>query len=556
MNTLLHLLTGENVPHILFIYSLVITLGLMIGSIPVCGIRLGVAGVLFSGILFGHFDLGVDPHILEFMRELGLILFVYSIGMQVGPGFFSSLKRSGLKLNLLAASVVLCGFGITTIYILTGLIPAASAVGLFAGATTNTPSLGAAQQTIATLPGLTEETLQLPGLAYAIAYPFGIVGIILSLLLIKTIFKISLPHEHTAFEKFQIEHTPPLASADFIVENPNIDGKTIAELPMLKEGGVVTSRVMHRDEVSLARPDTRLHLQDIIHVVGPKNKLKNLLVLVGSQSAVNLKADVKSPVVSQKIIVTHEKVVGKSIKEIRLSSFSDVTVTRINRAGIEFTATEDLEIQYADTLVVVGEETAIDKIARVLGNTPKALGTVHLMPVFIGISLGIYIGSIPVYLPGVPAPIRLGLAGGPLLASICLSRIGHIGPVIWYLPQSANTILREFGITLFLACVGLSSGRHFLHTLLEGDGLKWIVAGAAITMIPLVIIALLARLWLKVNYFSICGLLAGSMTDPPALAFANNQTKTNAASLAYATVYPLVMILRVIAAQVLVIFFM
>ncbi|MGE0267393.1 MAG: putative transporter [Candidatus Omnitrophota bacterium] len=555
MNTLINLLTGENISHVLFIYSLVITLGLMIGNVAVFGIRLGVAGVLFAGIIFGHFHMGVDQHILEFTRELGLILFVYSIGLQVGPGFFSSLKRSGLALNLLAAGVVLCGFAITAVYILTGLVPTASAVGLFSGATTNTPSLGAAQQTLAMMPGLPENTPQLPGLAYAMAYPFGIMGIILAMLLVRFLFKIDLKTEQAAFEKFQKESTPPLASLDFCVENTNIDGKTIAELPFIKEAGVVISRVMHQDVVTLAKPDTVLRLQDTVHAVGPKNKLKNLLVLIGSQSAVNLHADVKSPVVSRRIIVTQGKMVGKSIKEISLSGFSDVTVTRINRSGIEFSATPDLDIQYADTIVVVGEEDALDRMSSVLGDTPKELGVVHLMPVFIGIAIGIFIGSIPIHLPLIPVPVRLGLAGGPLLAAICLSRLGHIGPVIWYLPKSANFMLREFGIALFLSCVGLSSGKNFLHTLVAGEGLSWIAAGAVITFLPLMITAFIARIWLKLNYFTICGLLAGSMTDPPALAFANAQSKTNAVSLSYATVYPLVMLLRVMAAQILVILF-
>ncbi|MBP9855484.1 MAG: putative transporter, partial [Candidatus Omnitrophica bacterium] len=530
-------------------------LGIMIGSVSLFGIKLGIAGVLFSGIIFGHFQFGVNQHILEFSRELGLILFVYSIGIQVGPGFFSSLKKSGLKLNLLAVCIVLCGFGITAVYIVTGFIPVASAVGLFSGATTNTPSLGAAQQTLAMMPNLPEQAQQLPGLAYSMAYPFGIVGIILAMLLCKFIFKIDLKTEQSNFEKFQIENTPPLISLDFCVENPNVNGVRIRDLPLLKEDNIIISRVMHADVVSLAKPDTVLHFQDIVHAVGPKNKLKNLLILIGSQSAVSLKTDVSSPVVSRKIIVTQGKVVGKSIKEINLSGFSDVTVTRINRADVEIIATPDLEIQFADTLIVVGEEAALDRMSRVLGNIPKELGTVHLMPVFIGIAVGILIGSVPIQLPGIPVPVRLGLAGGPLLAAICLSRLGHIGPVIWYLPKSANFMLREFGIGLFLACVGLSSGRNFLHTLIAGDGLSWIGAGALITFLPLLITALIARIWLKLNYFSICGLLAGSMTDPPALAFANAQSKTNAVSLAYATVYPLVMILRVVAAQILVILF-
>lgn len=555
MNIIINLLTGESVSHTLFIYSLVITLGIMIGSIPVCGIRLGIAGVLFSGIIFGHFQMSVDQPILEFTRELGLILFVYSIGMQVGPGFFSSLKKSGLKLNLLASGIVLCGFGITAVYILTVFIPAASAVGLFSGATTNTPSLGAAQQTIAMMPALPGETQHLPGMAYAMAYPFGIVGIILAMLLTRFMFKINLANEQASFEKFQIQHTPLLTSIDFCVENPNIDGKRIRELPLLKEEGIIISRVMHADAVTLAKPDTILHLEDIVHAVGPKNKLKSLLVLIGSQSAVNLKADVKSPVVSRRMIVTQGKAVGKSVKEISLSGFTDVTVTRISRSGVEFTASPDLEIQYADTLTVVGAESALDKIARVLGDMPKELGVVHLMPVFIGIAVGIFIGSIPIPIPGIPVPVRLGLAGGPLLAALCLSRLGHIGPVIWYLPKSANFMLREFGIAMFLACVGLSSGKNFLHTLIAGDGLCWIAAGAVITFFPLLLTAVIARVWLKLNYFTICGLLAGSMTDPPALAFANAQSKTNAVSLSYATVYPLVMILRVMAAQILVILF-
>lgn len=555
MTFLVDLFQHQSVAHAVLIFSLVIALGIGVGSIRIFGVRLGVAGVLFSGLLFGHFDLSVEGRILGFVREFGLILFVYTIGLQVGPGFFTALKKNGLRLNVLAALIVLGGVVITVVLQKTGLVPTAAAVGLFSGATTNTPSLGAAQEALRVIPGISPGALKLPGLAYAMAYPFGILGIILAMLTIRTLFRIKPDEEAELFQKLQPAR-PSLSSVDIMVENENLDGAAVKDIPILKDKDIVISRVMHGENVEVPQRDTKLFLGDIIHAVGPKAKLRELVVVVGSLSPIDLRADVRSDVVTRNVIVTKSAMVGRTIQEVCLSTFKNITVTRVNRAGVELVANPDLTLELADSLLVVGEEVTLKKLAVALGDSSKDLDIPFLAPVFVGIALGVILGKLPIQLPGMPAAIKLGLAGGPLLVAICLSRIGHFGPLIWYMPRSANFMLRELGIALFLACVGLRSGDEFIQTLTAGPGLAWMGWAALITLVPLLAVAVIARLWLKINYLSICGLLAGSMTDPPALAFANAQSKSNATSLAYATVYPLVMILRVVAAQLLVIFLM
>lgn len=554
-NFIINLMVGHSISHDLFIYCLVIAFGMVLGSIKFLGVRLGVAGVLFSGLLFAHFGLVVNSEILEFTRELGLIFFVYTIGLQVGPGFFASFKKHGIKLNILAAAIVLLGALVTVLLILTNTLPTTAAVGLFSGATTNTPSLGAAQEALKLVPGISMEQLKMPGLAYAMAYPFGIIGIILSMLVIKALFKIDTQKETLDFAN-QGAGTAKLQSLDIQIENKNVDGVYIKDIPFLHNTGVAITRVFHNEEVFVARNETKIYVDDIVHAVGTKDKLKELAMILGSASAINLKSDVFSSVVSRKMTVTKTDRVGKTIEEVCLSSFSDITVSRIVRAGVEFIPNRGLTLQLADRLTVVGCEESLNKLADILGDSQKDLDVPLITPLFLGIALGIFIGKIPFTIPGVPASVKLGLAGGPLLVAIILSRIGRIGPLIWYMPRGANYMLREVGITLFLACVGLRSGDQFVNTLINGNGLQWMGWGGCITLIPLLIVSFVARKFLKLNYLSICGLLAGSMTDPPALAFANSQAKSSATSIAYATVYPLVMILRVVSAQLLVIFFM
>jgi putative transport protein len=533
------------------VISLVGALGLAIGNIRVFKINLGIAGVLFSGILFGHFGVTVNQEVLEFLREFGLILFVYTIGMQVGPGFFSSLKREGLKLNALAAAVVLLGAGLTIL--LSRLCGAGmpAAVGIFAGATTNTPSLATAQQALKDLPGISESVSKLPGIGYAVAYPFGIIGTILVMILIRLLLKVNMPAEAAQETGAQ---APRLTRLNIKVENQNLEGLPLAKIPALESLGVRFSRVLHEGQQSVPHGETILHLGDILLAVGPKEKLDELALVVGSPADIDLRS-LPSPLISQRIIVTRSAVLGKTLDELELADRYGVVVTRAARSEIEFVTGSDYTLHFGDALQAVGAPEDMAKVAELIGNSPRTLSHPQLIPVFTGIALGVLLGSLPISLPGMPASVRLGLAGGPLVVAILLSRIRRIGPLSWYMPISANFMLRELGIILFLSCVGLRAGGSFVDTLTGGQGLRWMACGAAVTFMPLAVVAVLARLRQKLNYFSLCGLLAGSMTDPPALSFANSLSNSSATSIAYATVYPLVMLLRVICAQVLVLLF-
>lgn len=554
MDVIMQLLSGESVAHSVFIFSLVAALGLLIGSISIFGIRMGVAGVLFSGLLFGHFGFNVNHEVLEFCREFGLILFVYTIGMQVGPGFFSSLKRNGLVLNILAAFVVVAGVVIAVCLSFYGNIPMPAAVGMFSGATTNTPSLGAAQQALSSIPGITEEMTKLPGLGYAVAYPFGIFGIILTMLFTKLVFKINISKEADEHAVAQAENTAPLAVLNISVDNPNLNGIAITNVPNLDGSGVVISRIMHDDKVHVALGETKIYVGDVVYAIGPKEKLHDLQLTLGSKSDIDVR-QVKSDIISQRMIVTKPDVVGKTLEQLSIWERYGITITRVSRAEIEFAASPEIELKFADTLLAVGEKEDIQEFSQEIGNSSKHLDHPLVIPLFLGIALGVFVGSVPIVLPGVPSPVKLGLAGGPLLVAIILSRIGRVGKLIWYMPMSANFMLRELGIVLFLACVGLKSGDKFVHTLVDGQGFYWMACATLITLIPIMIAALIARIKYKMNYLTLCGILAGSMTDPPALAFANSLAPSNAAAISYATVYPLVMLLRVLFAQLIVIYF-
>lgn len=558
MEWLKELFTGEAVAHSLLILTLVAASGVLLGSFKIKGVGLGIAGVLFTGLAFGHFGFHINKEVLEFVREFGLILFVYTIGMQVGPGFAASLRKQGLPLNLMAAAVVLLGALITIGIVFIAGIDMSVAVGLFSGGTTNTPALGAAQQALKNLTNFTPEQLEQlaknPGLGYAVAYPFGILGIILAMGIIRGLFRVHPAQEAAEFAKQMQSHTPKLSNINIVVSNPNLDGLAIQKIPGLANSGVVISRILRGMEMDAATPETELRLGDIVHAVGPADKLKEIQIVVGKPSAVDLRG-VPSNVTTRRVIVTQKSVLGKSIDELDLDAYG-VVVTRISRAEIEFTPTANVQLQFADTLLLVGEADAITKAAKELGNSPKQLNHPQIVPVFVGIALGVLAGSVPFQFPHVPAAVKLGLAGGPLLVAILLSRLGRVGPLIYYMPISANLMLRELGITLFLACVGLKAGDQFIKTLTQGDGFYWMGWAALITLIPILLVGLFARAVYKLNYTSICGVLAGSMTDPPALAFANAMTGSDAPSVSYATVYPLTMLLRVMVAQLLVLYFL
>ena len=547
---------GEGVAHAVLVISTVAAAGLALGSVRARGVGLGVAGVLFAGLAAGHVGLEINHEIQEFAREFGLILFVYTIGVQVGPGFIASLRRNGLPLNLMAGAIVLLGVGVTLavfhLFMDKGEFPVA--VGLFSGATTNTPSLAAAQQALKDVPGIDADAVKLPGLGYAIAYPFGIVGIIVSMVLIRALFRVSIPAEAEALARSEAAGEERLETINLEVRNPNLAGRTLRQVPTFADSGVVISRVMKGGKAMVARSDLVLDVGDVLHAVGPRERLDDLRLVVGGESSVDIKA-LPGPISSRRILVTRSGSLGRSVQELDLGNRFGVRVTRINRADVELAPRPGVRLQFGDNVVVVGEEEALKRVATELGDSVKRLNHPQIIPIFLGIALGVILGSWPIPVPGLPAPVRLGLAGGPLLVAIVLSRLGNVGPLVWHMPISANFMLREVGIVLFLACVGIRSGDRFVETLVNGHGLRWMMCGALITLVPLLVVGIIARLVTRLNYLPLSGLLAGSLTDPPALAFAGTMTGSDAPGVAYATVYPLVMLLRVLCAQGMVLWF-
>jgi putative transport protein len=555
MSWFTELFQGESVASSVLILALVAAVGIALGSLKIKGIGLGIAGVLFSGLLFGHFRFTINHDVMEFAREFGLILFVYTIGLQVGPGFLASLRRDGLPLNIMAASIVVLGAATAVVISYVAGVEIPVAVGLLSGATTNTPSLAAAQQALIDTGVTGAEVAKMPGLGYAVAYPFGIIGIILTMLLIRAVFRVDAAQESEELREKRERSIEPLERVNLVVENPNLEGMVLGEISLFEESGVVISRVRHEDEQFIAQATTVLHLGDIVLAVGPRPKLHALQLLIGKKTDVDLSA-VPSNITSETLIVTKKGVLGKTAPELGLRTRYDVQITRVRRSGLELPVSPSLRFQYGDRLVAVGEKQRIEQVAALFGNSEKTLNHPEIIPIFVGVVLGVILGSWPFQIPGVPAPVKLGLAGGPLLVAIVLSRIGRVGPLVWYLPSSANFILREVGIVLFLACVGLKSGDRFIETLVQGDGLKWMALASLITLMPLVTVGFVGRLFVKTNYLTLCGLLAGSMTDPPALAFASNVTNSDEPTVAYAAVYPLTMILRVLLAQLIVLLFM
>jgi len=553
MDWFINLLTEESVAHTLLVISLVISVGLALGEIPFFKIKLGIAGVLFSGLAFGHFGMTIDGHIMHFLREFGLILFVYAIGLQVGPGFVNSFLQNGIRLNILAASIVMLGAVITVLISYFGGIEIPVAVGLFSGATTNTPSLAAAQEILGGMASIDDETLKHPGLGYAVAYPFGIIGIILTMLLTKYFFKVNVESASESFTQSQKESAHHPIWVDLKIENTNLDGLTIDEIHFFESMDVVVTRILHDGQVQIVNNLTQLKMGDSIRLVGEKNKLDELKILIGHESEFNLKDISSNLLFSKRFVVTNKEAIGKTVGELR--TFYGVTIPRIKRPEVELTPNGSVHIQFGDELHVVGTEESLTKIEQILGNSLETMNHPQIVPIFIGITLGVILGSWPFFIPGIPSAIKLGLAGGPLIVAILLSRVGNWGTMTWHLPKSSNIILKDIGIVLFLACVGLHSGDQFVNTLINGDGFYWMACSILITLLPLLIVAFVAKGLYKLNYLSVCGLLAGSMTDPPALAFANSLSSSSAVSIAYATVYPLVMILRIISAQLIILLF-
>ncbi|KKY84403.1 transporter [Enterobacter cloacae] len=540
------------------VLALVAVVGLWIGNIKIRGVGFGIGGVLFGGIFVGHFadqfGLVLSADMLHFIQEFGLILFVYTIGIQVGPGFFASLRVSGLRLNLFALGIVVMGGLVTAILYKIFAIPLPVVLGIFSGAVTNTPALGAGQQILRDLgiePGIVDQM----GMSYAMAYPFGICGILLSMWLVRVLFRINVEEEAKAHETAHTNGHMPIKTINIRVDNPNLNKLAIQDVPILNSVNVVCSRLKREEILMVPSPGTVIHTGDLLHLVGQPDDLHNAQLVIGKEVDTSLSTRGTDMRV-ERVVVTNDHVLGKKIRDLQVKERYDVVISRLNRAGVELVASQDASLQFGDILNLVGRPSSIDAVADMVGNAQQKLQQVQMLPVFIGIGLGVLLGSIPLYVPGFPVALKLGLAGGPLIMALILGRIGCIGKLYWFMPPSANLALRELGIVLFLAVVGLKSGGDFIATLVKGEGMSWIGYGIVITAIPLLTMGILARMFARMNYLTICGMLAGSMTDPPALAFANNLHATSgAAALSYATVYPLVMFLRIITPQLLAVLF-
>lgn len=540
------------------ILALVAVVGLFIGNVKFRGIGLGIGGVLFGGIIVGHFvsqaGMTLSSDMLHVIQEFGLILFVYTIGIQVGPGFFASLRVSGLRLNLFAVLIVIIGGLVTAILHKLFDIPLPVVLGIFSGAVTNTPALGAGQQILRDL-GTPMEMVDQMGMSYAMAYPFGICGILFTMWMLRVIFRVNVETEAQQHESSRTNGGALIKTINIRVENPNLHDLAIKDVPILNGDKIICSRLKREETLKVPSPDTIIQLGDLLHLVGQPADLHNAQLVIGQEVDTSLSTK-GTDLRVERVVVTNENVLGKRIRDLHFKERYDVVISRLNRAGVELVASGDISLQFGDILNLVGRPSAIDAVANVLGNAQQKLQQVQMLPVFIGIGLGVLLGSIPVFVPGFPAALKLGLAGGPLIMALILGRIGTIGKLYWFMPPSANLALRELGIVLFLSVVGLKSGGDFVNTLVNGEGLSWIGYGALITAVPLITVGILARMLAKMNYLTMCGMLAGSMTDPPALAFANNLHPTSgAAALSYATVYPLVMFLRIITPQLLAVLF-
>lgn len=537
----------SSVAHIVCLYAFVISVGVLLGKIKIFGVSLGVTFVLFAGILMGHFGFTGETHILHFIREFGLILFVFCIGLQVGPSFFSSFKKGGMRLNMLAVGIVLLNIAVAlSIYFIDGGIDLPMIVGILYGAVTNTPGLGAAQEALNQI-NYTGDPI---ALGYACAYPLGVVGIIGSIIAIRYICRVNLKKEEQELntQEADVKHQPHMLHLE--VRNESISGKTLLQIKDFLGRPFVCSRIRHEGHVSIPNHETIFHVGDQLFIVCSEEDAEAVAAFIGKETHVDWEKQ-DTPMVSRRILVTKSEINGKKLGSLHFRSMYGVNVTRINRSGMDLFADPNLVLQVGDRVMVVGQQDAVERVAGVLGNQLKRLDTPNIVTIFVGIFLGILLGSLPITFPGMPTPVKLGLAGGPLVVAILIGRFGHKMHLVTYTTMSANLMLREIGIVLFLASVGIEAGEHFVQTVVEGSGLLYVGYGFLITVIPLLIIGMISRFYCKVNYFTLMGLIAGSNTDPPALAYANQTSGNDAPAVGYSTVYPLTMFLRILAGQMI-----
>ena len=557
MNWINELIWGQGVGHSILLLSFVIALGIQLGKIKIFGVSLGITFVLFVGIIMGHFGITINPHVIHFFQEFGLILFVYSVGMQVGPGFFSSFRQGGITLNMLACGVIFLGVLTTIVIHYMTNIPMPTMVGILSGAVTNTPGLGAAQQAFSDMHGVSDNSIPM---GYAVAYPLGVIGIILSTIIIRYVFRVSFQKENEMLEKEDNSHANGAIPISLVVKNPAIFNKKVREISsLLEHRDFVISRIWRDNDkkIEMVSADTVLQENDKVFVITTEQDAETLKIFIGEAIDMERKQWIRmeSQFINRRILITKPELNGKHLGDLKLRKLYGINITRINRAGVDLVAKPNLTLQVGDRVNVVGTEASIANVEKVLGNSLKRLNEPNLIAIFVGIALGIFLGSIPMTFPGIPQPIKLGLAGGPLIVAILISRFGYHYKLITYTTQSANFMLREIGIAMFLACVGLRAGDGFVDTIINDGGFAWIGYGVIITMLPLLTIGFIARYFFKINYFTLMGLIAGSTTDPPALAYSNQTAGNDAPSVGYATVYPLTMFLRVLTAQLLILFF-
>lgn len=550
--------TTDSVAHIVLLYAVVIAIGVYLGKIKVGGISIGVTFVLFAGIAAGHIGFTAPANILSFLQEFGLILFVFMIGLQVGPGFFESFRKGGITLNLLSTVMVLLNVGVmfACYYIFFDTSDPKNLpmmVGTLYGAVTNTPGLGAADETLYSIFSKGEVPQIASG--YACAYPLGVLGIIGATIAIKYIFGIKLDKEEEELTKEEEENDSVKPHfMDIEVTNSYLEGKTLAQVHNFLNRDFVCSRILHEGHVSIPNGSTVFHIGDKLFVVCAENDAEAIIAFIGPVINIDWKKQ-DEPMVSKRILVTRSAINGKTLGQMHFSSAYGVNVTRVTRQGMDLFASPSLSLQVGDRIMVVGPEDAVNRVAAVMGNSIKRLDAPNIATIFVGIFIGILFGSIPIALPGIPVPIKLGIAGGPLIIAILIGRYGYKVHLVTYTTTSANMMLREIGLMMFLASVGIKAGDGFLETVIQGDGLKYVYTGFFITIIPIFIIGIIARKKYKFNYFTIMGMIAGTYTDPPALAYANSICSKEAPAVGYSTVYPLSMFLRIFTAQIIVLFF-
>lgn len=551
MDWLHSLLMDENsIAHIMLLYAFVVAIGVLLGKIKFFGVSLGVTFVLFTGIVCGHFGFTGNTQILNFIQDFGLILFVFCIGLQVGPSFFTSFKQGGVSMNVVAVGVVLLNIAVAVglYYALGGRIELPMMVGILCGAVTNTPGLGAANEALSQL----EYDGPQIAMGYACAYPLGVLGIIGSIILVRLLCKINLKQEEEEIAQQEAANphlTPYMMHIE--VRNEALNGKTLMQVKNFIGRDFVISRILQNGHVNIPSKDTVFHVGDQMFIVCAEDDAEAIIAFIGPKIKVDWEKQ-DMPMISRRILVTQSKMNGKRLGELHLRTLYGVNITRVNRSGMDIFASYNLTLQVGDRVMVVGPQDAVERVANLMGNSLKRLDHPNIVTIFVGIFLGILFGSLPIAFPGIPTPVKLGLAGGPLIVAILMGRFGYKLKLVTYTTMSANLMLREIGIALFLASVGVKAGANFVQTVVEGDGLLYVGCGFLITVIPLLVMGVIARMRYKMNYFMLMGLMAGSTTDPPALAYANQTANNNAPAVGYSTVYPVTMFLRILTAQLLI----